>query len=211
MNRVEAEAIIADEALGRFVRFGVPDGTAADKACLFDVDGAWITLMTDERAVVQERTVRRFAAESEALYDLIDALRVLQKAKGVRGAEAGRMLESDAARFIEAVGDLPPVALAGAFDRMLELRRSGGREASRALKPSVAENSAIDHAVRTALLPRVAELDDFRDHLHSDAISATTIAARAILKRDRLSVEHYRLLVEPFASVGVALPAVPDA
>jgi hypothetical protein len=118
------------------------------------------------------------------------------------------MLEPDTRRFIEAIGALPPEALAAAFDRMLELRRSGGREASRALKPSASENSAIDHAVRSTLLPRAAELDGFRDHLHSDAISAITISARAILKRDRLSGEQYRLLVDPFTSVGVDAPAV---
>lgn len=84
MNRVEAEAIIADEGLGRYVRFGAPDGTAADKVCLFDEGGTWITLMTDERAVVQEPTVRTFASESEALDDLIDGLRVLKSAKEFR-------------------------------------------------------------------------------------------------------------------------------
>jgi hypothetical protein len=121
------------------------------------------------------------------------------------------MLESDTARFIETVGELPPEALAAAFDRMLELRRSGGREASRALKPSASENSALDRAVRSALLPRVAELEGFREHLHSDAISAATIAARAILKRAQISGEQYRLLVEPFTSIGVHAPAAPDA
>jgi hypothetical protein len=121
------------------------------------------------------------------------------------------MLEPETAQFIETVGELPPDALAAAFDRMLELRRAGGREASRALKPSASENSSVDHAVRSTLLPRASELDEFRDHLHSDAISATTIAARAILKRDRLSAEQYRLLVEPFTSVGVDAPAAPNA
>lgn len=121
------------------------------------------------------------------------------------------MLESDTARFIAAAGELPPAALAAAFDRMLELRRSGGREASRALKPSASENSAIDHAIRSTLLPRVAELDGFRDHLHSDAISATTIAARAILKRGRLSGEQYRVLVEPFDVAGIETPPASDA
>lgn len=85
MNRVEAEAIIADEGLGRYVRFGAPDGTAADKVCVFDEGGTWITLMTDERAVVQEPTVRTFASESDALDDLIDGLRVLKSAKEFRG------------------------------------------------------------------------------------------------------------------------------
>ncbi|HET8779999.1 MAG TPA: hypothetical protein VFM66_08005 [Agromyces sp.] len=121
------------------------------------------------------------------------------------------MLESDTARFIAAACELPPATLAAAFDRMLELRRSGGREASKALKPSASENSAIDHAVRSTLLPRAAELDGFRDHLHSDAISATTIAARAILKRRQLSGEQYRLLVEPFEVAGVETPSASDA
>ena len=120
------------------------------------------------------------------------------------------MLDPQTERFIEQVRHLPPEALAEAFDRALALRRSGGREASRATKPSASEDSALDHAVRSALLPRADELDAHRPSLHSDAKSAAMIAARAILKRGTLSVEHYEVLVEPFITVGVEVPPHPE-
>ena len=120
------------------------------------------------------------------------------------------MLDPETERFVEQVGKLPPEALAEAFDRALALRRSGGREASRATKPSASEDSALDHAVRSVLLPRADELDAHRPSLHSDAKSAAMITARAILKRGSLSVEQYEVLVQPFIAVGVDIPPHPD-
>jgi hypothetical protein len=84
MERREADEIIAAEGLGRYVRLGPPDGGAADKVCLFARGAEWVTLMTDERAVVQEATVRTFATESDALEDLIDGARVLKSAREFR-------------------------------------------------------------------------------------------------------------------------------
>lgn len=116
------------------------------------------------------------------------------------------MLDPETDRFIDAVRQLPPDALAAAFDRMVALRRAGGKEASSATKPSAAELSAIDHSVRAALLPRDAELNGARAGLHSDALSVTMIAARAIQKRDKLTADQYDILVEPFVGVGVDVP-----
>ncbi|WP_432950520.1 hypothetical protein ACQPXM_19325 [Kribbella sp. CA-253562] len=117
------------------------------------------------------------------------------------------MLESVTAGFIRSATQLPPEVLARVVDEALARWRHGGREASKATKIlSASEFSAIDHAVRSALLPRAAELNSFREQLHSDAIGTTEIAARAVLKRARIADEHLRVLVEPFRAVGVAVP-----
>ncbi|MEH1017298.1 hypothetical protein V6U90_29935 [Micromonospora sp. CPCC 206060] len=119
------------------------------------------------------------------------------------------MIDAATERFIEQAGQLPPAMLADVFDRSVTSWQSGGREASRATKPSAAEDSTLDHAVRSTLLPRADELNRYRVGLHSDAKSATVIAARAILKRSKLSVEHYEVLVEPFIAAGVEVPSHP--
>ncbi|MFF4084852.1 hypothetical protein ACFYZN_36450 [Streptomyces sp. NPDC001777] len=69
------------------------------------------------------------------------------------------MLDAAIERFIDQVRALTPESLATAFDRMVDLRAEGGKEASRAAVPSAAENSELDHRIRTALLSRAAELD----------------------------------------------------
>lgn len=117
------------------------------------------------------------------------------------------MLDEATERFIDQVRVLPPEALAAAFDRAVALRRAGGREASKSLKPSAAENSELERAVRDILLPRAEELNGFRDGLHADAKSAAVIAGRAVLKAGQLSAEQYEVLVTPFREVGVELPA----
>ncbi|SCG66603.1 hypothetical protein [Micromonospora halophytica] len=119
------------------------------------------------------------------------------------------MLDVSARQFVEDGRGLSPESLAAAFDRAVALRRAGGREASRATKPSAAENSELERAVRSALLPRAEELNAFRDGLHADAKSALMIAGRAILKVEQLSAEQYHVLVEPFVEVGVDVPAHP--
>lgn len=120
------------------------------------------------------------------------------------------MLDAPTERFIAQVGRLPAPSLADAYDRTLKLRQAGGREASRATKPSASENSELEKTVHTTLLPRASELDAFRQSLHAQSGSATMIAARAILKRSKLSVEHYEVLVEPFVAVGVDVPLHPE-
>lgn len=78
MNIEEAVAVIRGEGLGQYARFAPPDRGSANKVCLFGNAGQWTTLMTDERAVVQEGTVRSFMRESDALSDKLDGLRVLK-------------------------------------------------------------------------------------------------------------------------------------
>lgn len=110
------------------------------------------------------------------------------------------------ARFIATIAVLPPETLAAAFDHAVGLRRQGGREASRALRLSASENSELDHAVRSALLPRSEELNLYRPGLHSDAKSVCLIAARAVRKPATLSAAQYALLTAPFTAVGVDVP-----
>lgn len=121
------------------------------------------------------------------------------------------VLDAATAQFIEAVGQLPPDKPAAVFDHALRLRRSGGREASRALRLSASEFSEIDHAVRSTLLPRADQLNAFRAGLHSDAKAVCCIAARAIRTRAKCTEEHYRVLIEPFAAAGVDTSAQPVA
>lgn len=129
---------------------------------------------------------------------LLSTLRFLKKELVVDAATA---------RFIGTIAALPPETLAAAFDHAVGLRRQGGREASRALRLSASEHSELDHAVRSALLPRGEELDAYRAGLHSDAKSVCVIAARAVRKPATLSAEQYALLTAPFTAVGVAVPA----
>lgn len=116
------------------------------------------------------------------------------------------MLDAPTERFIAHTAELPAESLAAAYDRLLELRRNGGREASLAAKPSASENAELERAVRTALLARVPELGAHRRSLPTQSASAVTLAARAILKRSILSPAQYGLLTEPFAAVGVDIP-----
>lgn len=119
------------------------------------------------------------------------------------------MLDAATERFIGQVGELSAASLAQVFDAALALRRAGGRDASRATRPSAAENSEIDHAVRSTLLPRAEELDAHRPGLHSDAKSAAVIGARAIQMRGTLTAAQYDVLVRPFAAIGIEVPPHP--
>lgn len=120
------------------------------------------------------------------------------------------MLEAATVTFVEQATVLPPESLAEAFGRLVALRRQGGKEASRAAVPSAAENSELDHKIRSALLPRAAELDAVHMGLHSDARAAISTTARAILKRGKLAPEQYQVLVEPFNGRGVEMPPHPS-
>ncbi|MFE1292447.1 hypothetical protein [Streptomyces sp. NPDC058751] len=119
------------------------------------------------------------------------------------------MLDAAAERFIDQVRALSAESFAAAFDRAVALRRVGGKEASRATKPSAAENSELEHAVREVLLPRADELNAVRGGLHADAKSGVVIAGRAVLKMAQLTPEQYEVLVAPFVEVGVDVPAHP--
>ncbi|MFJ6522939.1 hypothetical protein ACIQJ4_32345 [Streptomyces filamentosus] len=119
------------------------------------------------------------------------------------------MLDAGTERFVDHAVVLPPAALATAFDRMVDGRSTGGREASRAARPSAAQDSALTHRVRAALLPRADELNGHHGGLHSDAKAAICIAARAVLKRGRLTPEQYALLTGPFTDLGVPAPPHP--
>ncbi|WP_395245806.1 hypothetical protein ACGGZK_08360 [Agromyces sp. MMS24-K17] len=117
------------------------------------------------------------------------------------------MLDHPTQRFVEQVAGLEPGSLAMAFDRSVALRRAGGKEASRATRPSASENSELEHLVRESLLPRADELNGAREGLHADAKSAAVIAARAVLKRDQLTQAQYDVLVLPFVEAGIDVPS----
>ncbi|NML49177.1 hypothetical protein HHL19_02230 [Streptomyces sp. R302] len=119
------------------------------------------------------------------------------------------MLDAETGRFVDAAVALPPAALATAWDRVVDDRARGGREASLAARPSAARDSALVHRVRSALLPRADELNGHLDGLHSDAKSAICMASRAVLARGRLTPEQYALLVTPFTDLGVPAPPHP--
>jgi len=120
------------------------------------------------------------------------------------------VLEAATVGFVERATGLPPESLASAFSRLLELRGEGGKEASSAAVPSAAENSELDHLIRTALLPRADELNAARPRLHSNARAAISTTARGILKRKNLTPEQYQVLVEPFVGLGLEIPKHPE-
>lgn len=78
MDNEQVKTIIEAEGLGRFAHFGPPDGGIANKVCVFSHNGKWITVSTDERAVVLQATIREFETEGLAFADFIDALRVIK-------------------------------------------------------------------------------------------------------------------------------------
>lgn len=81
MDRNEAMQILSDEGLEKYAHFGEPDSGAADKVCLVQRGNRWVTMITDEDAVVYQSTIRGFASEGEALEDMIDGLRVVRNAQ----------------------------------------------------------------------------------------------------------------------------------
>ncbi|WP_405015138.1 hypothetical protein [Kitasatospora sp. NBC_01539] len=115
-------------------------------------------------------------------------------------------MELATARFIEAATALPAGVLAAVREESLARWRRGGREASRATRVSASENSAIEHAVRSALLRRGSEPGPDGAMFPSDVKPLCAIAARAVCKRAKLTEEQYRVLLDPFAAVGVAVP-----
>ncbi|MCD1570944.1 hypothetical protein [Agromyces mediolanus] len=104
----------------------------------------------------------------------------------------------DQVNFADEAAGHPPAELEAAFDPLVDRRPEGGEEASRAAVPSASENSALDHRIRAAQLPRADELDAHLTGLHSDARAAISTTARAILKRDTLTAQQCAVLVEPF-------------
>ncbi|MFD3654621.1 hypothetical protein [Streptomyces sp. NPDC058620] len=116
-------------------------------------------------------------------------------------------MDLSVARFIEAVTALPADTLATVYEESLDRWPHGGRDVSRAAAVSASENSAIQHAVRVALLERVHDLDKAHPGLRGGIKSACCIAARAVIKRAKLTEVQYRLLLDPFTAVGVPVPA----
>ncbi|WP_433345563.1 hypothetical protein [Micromonospora sp. CA-111912] len=116
------------------------------------------------------------------------------------------MLDSETQGFMREVAGLAPETLTRVFDRVLDLWQQGGRDASNAAKVSAAQNSEIRRTVLASFRPRAEELDAHQPELRSSAISGTVIAARGVLKRDRLTAEQYHVLMEPFASAGLVTP-----
>ncbi|MFI1652482.1 hypothetical protein ACH4XT_36895 [Streptomyces avidinii] len=115
-------------------------------------------------------------------------------------------MDPTTARFISSATALPADALTLLYEAFLDRWPQGGREGSRAARVSASEQSAIGHAVRSALLPRAAELEQVRKSLHSDSKSACVIAARAVHKRAKLTEAQYRALLDPFTAAGAAVP-----
>ncbi|MEV0650977.1 hypothetical protein AB0I28_37570 [Phytomonospora sp. NPDC050363] len=116
------------------------------------------------------------------------------------------VLDSVTTDFIARAIALPPADLALAFDRTVDLRTEGGKEASLAASVSAAQNSSIDRTVREALRARLEELSAHREYLLSEAIAACGTASRAVCKRAKLTDEQYRVLVDPFVTVGMDVP-----
>ncbi|MRG61338.1 hypothetical protein GE115_15890 [Agromyces sp. CFH 90414] len=117
------------------------------------------------------------------------------------------MLDAETIAFVERAVALPPQVLTAAFDRQVDLRGEGGKEASRAAVPSAAENSDLEHRLNTALRARTDELGG----TEMEAYSVIQTAARAILKRAKLTEAQYDVLVRPFADAGVEVPSHPAA
>lgn len=81
MDRDEALELFKREGLEEYAHFGEPDEGDADKVCLIQRGNRWVTMITDEDAVVYQSTIRGFASEGEALEDMIDGLRVVRNAQ----------------------------------------------------------------------------------------------------------------------------------
>lgn len=71
-------------------------------------------------------------------------------------------MDPTTARFVSSATALPAAAPAVLYEAFLERWPHGGREGSRVARVSASEHSAIDHAVRSALLPRAVELEQAR-------------------------------------------------
>jgi len=71
----EFNQIVDTERLGKYLHVGVPDGTTSNKVCVFQDGTRWVTVTTDERASIIDKTLRTFEDESEALEDALEALR----------------------------------------------------------------------------------------------------------------------------------------
>jgi len=71
----EFEQVVEAEHLRKYLHMGAPDGTTSNKVCVFQDGTRWVTVTTDERAAVIEKTLRTFEDKSDALEDAIEALR----------------------------------------------------------------------------------------------------------------------------------------
>ncbi|CAH0203013.1 hypothetical protein [Microbacterium sp. Bi128] len=71
----EFDQIVETERLRKYLHMGVPDGTTSNKVCVFQDGTRWVTVTTDERASVIDKTLRTFEDELDALEDALEALR----------------------------------------------------------------------------------------------------------------------------------------
>ncbi|MGW1656372.1 hypothetical protein [Streptomyces atratus] len=106
-------------------------------------------------------------------------------------------MDPTTARHIRSATALPADALA-----VLDQASSAG--GTRAARVPASEHSAIDHAVASALLLRVDELNQVREGLLTQSKSACAIAARAVHKRGKLTEDQHRAVLDPFTAAGVA-------
>lgn len=78
MNATQFDEMVRTEHLGRWLARSEPSGATANKLCLFERDGTWCTVATDERAGVIETTRRSYSNQSEAFADAVEGLRLLK-------------------------------------------------------------------------------------------------------------------------------------
>ncbi|NYF15248.1 hypothetical protein HDC37_000060 [Microbacterium sp. AK009] len=78
MNESVFDEVVQAERLERWLTRSEPTGATANRLCLFERDGTWYTVVTDERAGVIETTRRSYRDRSEALADAVEGLRFLR-------------------------------------------------------------------------------------------------------------------------------------
>lgn len=112
-------------------------------------------------------------------------------------------------QFISAAARLSPHDI----DQVNEIRMRLFREHGQLPTPklSAAAFSKLDGRVRAELRARGPQFWAYRVGAISGAIGATFKAASAIWKPEQLTVEDYRLTVEPFTQIGLVTPPHPDA
>ena len=90
-----------------------------------------------------------------------------------------------------------------AFATERSFDRAAYRAAGRAVKPTPAERSAIQKAVRDALRPRADDIRSLGNGRFMAATGLTETAAAAMMKRATLSDEEYDYAATPLIAAGV--------
>jgi len=83
VDRAAFDQVVAEERLGKYLHYGPPAGTAANKVCLWS-GGGWFVAVTDERAGTEEGTWRHYADEETALASALDQLHYLDALRNFR-------------------------------------------------------------------------------------------------------------------------------